>query len=319
MKNKVPHGPLSLQLVRLKSPAEWTLKKEGLAFVFPNAGCGKYFVGPVARRLAPGDVLVSEACKGVKLSASDSAALVFSCFLIRIEHLFPLFGAQEVSFLRAVVQGLGRPKAFPASGSLAKQCHQLLSGLSTDYNLEHRSQLLRVAYRILAEEFKTAQQERVRSIRTQDEMIQVLANVRRDELPPTLITALAVRFGCTQRHLNRLFHQHLGISVSALRMQLRLMKALSLLRDPHAKVLTVAEQCSFHHLGLFTACFKRRFRITPGRWRDKVSQVETGPPSHANIPQACILLRCRLCPRENNSPASCGQAPSEVPQSVPGS
>jgi hypothetical protein len=50
-------------------------------------------------------------------------------------------------------------------------------------------------------------------------------------------------------------------------MELRLLKALSLLRDPGVKIIHVAEQCGFNHLGLFNACFKKRFGKTPGQWR----------------------------------------------------
>src|ERR1019366_4324749 len=87
------------------------------------------------------------------------------------------------------------------------------------------------------------------------------------ELVGLSVPELAGKFGCSRRHLNRLFHQHFGISVAALRMEMRLLKAISLLRDPDAKVINVAEQCGFNHLGLFNTCFKRRFGTSPGHWR----------------------------------------------------
>jgi hypothetical protein len=68
--------------------------------------------------------------------------------------------------------------------------------------------------------------------------------------------------------LNRLFHQYFGFSLAALRMEMRLLKAMALLRDPDAKVINVAEKCGFNHLGLFNTCFKRRFGVTPGQWRN---------------------------------------------------
>ena len=51
-------GYLALRLNRRKSPEEWTLKRQGLSFLFPNGGGGKYVSGPVAERLSTGDVLV---------------------------------------------------------------------------------------------------------------------------------------------------------------------------------------------------------------------------------------------------------------------
>jgi hypothetical protein len=74
--------------------------------------------------------------------------------------------------------------------------------------------------------------------------------------------------------LNRLFHEFFGFSVAALRMEMRLLKAVSLLRDPNIKVINVAEQCGFNHLGLFNTCFKRRFGQTPGQWRKAASPAK---------------------------------------------
>jgi AraC-like DNA-binding protein len=55
-------------------------------------------------------------------------------------------------------------------------------------------------------------------------------------------------------------------------MEMRLLKAISLLRDRDAKVINVAEQCGFNHLGLFNTCFRRRFGTSPGQWRKAASE-----------------------------------------------
>jgi len=92
------------------------------------------------------------------------------------------------------------------------------------------------------------------------------------------------------RHLNRLFHQYFGFSVGALRMEMRLLKAVSLLRDVNAKVINVAAQCGFNHLGLFNTCFKRRFGVTPGCWRKQAAlEKSRRPPCRGRIQPA----RCK--------------------------
>jgi AraC-like DNA-binding protein len=78
---------------------------------------------------------------------------------------------------------------------------------------------------------------------------------------------LASKFNCSRRHLNRLFQQHFSFSVANLKMEIRLLKAVSLLRDPGTKIINVAEECGFNHLGFFNTCFKRRFGKSPGEWR----------------------------------------------------
>jgi AraC-like DNA-binding protein len=64
-------------------------------------------------------------------------------------------------------------------------------------------------------------------------------------------------------------------------MEIRVLKAASLLRNPDEKVINVAEQCGFNHLGLFNTCFKLRFGVSPGQWRNQAQAVEcqkSNPP-----------------------------------------
>jgi hypothetical protein len=62
---------LKLESAYLEFPQEWTHRREGLSFLFPQAGGGTYLSGPVAQPLSPGDVLVlngaesgGEDCRG---------------------------------------------------------------------------------------------------------------------------------------------------------------------------------------------------------------------------------------------------------------
>ena len=127
-------------------------------------------------------------------------------------------------------------------------------------------------------------------------MMQVFEELSSNELLTLSVGDMAHKFSCSRRHLNRLFHQHFGCSVASLRMEIRLLKALSLLRDPDAKIINIAEQCGFNHLGLFNACFKKRFGDTPGRWRKWTSDGT----AHASVLDvghpACPMHAHGLCP-----------------------
>jgi len=103
------------------------------------------------------------------------------------------------------------------------------------------------------------------------------------------VDELAVMFGCCRRHLNRLFHQYFGFSVGALKTEMRLLKAVSLLRDVNTKVINVADQCGFNHLGLFNNSFKKRFGVSPGRWRNLASQ-EKNLPMSGSMPKSAYAL-----------------------------
>jgi AraC-like DNA-binding protein len=116
------------------------------------------------------------------------------------------------------------------------------------------------------------------------------------ELINLSVDDLAARFSCSRRHLNRLFHQHFGVSVTALRMEMRLLKAVSLLRDADIKIINVADQCGFNHLGLFNTCFKRRFGMSPGRWRKSNIQAEGASTHKLQNKPVCPLLAKGSCP-----------------------
>ena len=146
--------------------------------MFPKGGDGKCISGSVTHRLARGDVLVLNATwTGSKLTVLNSGELVFWCFSLRLDHLFPLFASAEICLLQNVSESFNSAKLYPAASALAMACHELLTTLPAEFNLEHRSQLLRVAAAILAVEFKTAQVRRIGFIRPEDHMIQVFVFV----------------------------------------------------------------------------------------------------------------------------------------------
>ena len=127
-------------------------------------------------------------------------------------------------------------------------------------------------------------------------MIQVFEKLSSAELLKLSVDELAAKFSCSRRHLNRLFHQHFGLSITALRMEIRLLKAVSLLRNPREKVINVAEQCGFNHLGLFNTCFKRRYGTSPGQWRKLSLGGESALARKAEGKPACPLHANGLCP-----------------------
>lgn len=263
---------LALGLVHLKSPEEWNPKPEGLVFLIFKAGACEYIQDHVCVQIKAGDILIlSEDSRG-KLRVFQNGEITFWCFSLRLEHLFPLFAGSEISLLQDVMAGLKIPKLLPASTALAAQCHRLIEEVPPQFNLDHRGQLLRVTATILAGEFKTARHQRLGFGRTTERVVEVFEALSADELLNCSISELAVKFGCSRRHLNQLFHQNLGLSAAAIKMEMRLMKAANYLRDSQAKVIFVADQCGFNHLGLFNTCFKRRFGTTPGQWRQRAAE-----------------------------------------------
>jgi len=301
------HDFLSLRLIRLKSLERWSSEGDGLSFIFPKGGLGKFERNSIVQPLAPGDVLVIDSAAVGNLSVAKDEEFVFRCFSICSEHLFPLLATKEISLLQSVTAGFSTNRHYSATNPVAVECHALLGEVSPQFNFTHRSQLLRIVAAIMSLEFKNARPQETGFIRIEEHLSQTLEKLSVADILHLPVATLAERFGCSQRHLNRLFHQHFGLSVGALRMEMRLLKAVCLLRDPNTKVIHVAEQCGFNHLGLFNVCFKRRFGVSPGQWRKFPSDTKAATDNNLKGDAHCSMRSMGLCPWIGVSPRKPGK------------
>ena len=286
---------LTLRLVRLKRGEAWPNQGRGFWFVLAKGGKGQYASGSAAQSILPGDVLLLN-CKNGGTIAVTGEEMIFWCFSVSFEHLTPLFAIGEICLLQNTTESLKSPKLYPASSSLARECHGLVATAPPQGNMDHRSQVLRVAAAVLSVEFKNTRTQRNGFARMEDHMMQAFEELSANELLTLSVGDLARKFSCSRRHLNRLFHQHFGCSVASLRMELRLLKALSLLRDQAVKIIQVAEECGFNHLGLFNACFKKRFGNTPSQWRKGALNGEKAGTDAELGHSTCRLQANGLCP-----------------------
>lgn len=84
---------------------------------------------------------------------------------------------------------------------------------------------------------------------------------------PESLTELADKLGVTDRHLRRLFHQHLGKTPMNVRQENRLSLATTLLADAEASMADVAFAAGFQSLRRFNDVFKNAFGCPPSEWR----------------------------------------------------
>jgi len=288
---------LNLNCVKLQAPEEWTQKGQHLLFLFPTAGGGKWLgEGWSSRPIAAGDVLVLNAASGGKLCAGDDGMVEFSCFSLSLEQFYPLFESGEICLLDGIANGFRSSKIYPAGSAVAQECHRRLSRVPSESGLDQRSSLLQVATGILAHEFKMAKGERAAFVRPEQHVAQMFTELTSLELINLSVVELAKKFGCSRRHLNRLFHLQFGVSFSALRMEMRMLRSVTLLRDPEAKIIRVAEDCGFNQVGLFNICFKRRFGTSPGQWRKQFLKADHDREQPKSIATACPLNVKGFCP-----------------------
>jgi AraC-like DNA-binding protein len=293
---------LSLRLNRVASPAEWVPGRDELWFFLPTHGAGEFSLGHVRQPVEARDLVILRPQEAVRLTPRNGENLVLQEFSIGLEHLFPLFAANEIPSLRRVFDGLRGARHYSATTQVARACHKVMRDVPPEQGLDQRSQLLRIAALVLAAESARSQTAPVGPVLVQDKMRQMLEGLSAEHLLRLTVKELAGQLGCSRRHLNRLFHRYYGSSVADVRMELRLAKAVTLLRDPDAKVASVASECGFHCPNVFNICFKRRFGTSPGERRRLLLQEATLPPQEMHAPPSpdCLLHAAGVCPWISN-------------------
>ena len=288
---------LSLRLVRLQSAQELEQNEAGLNFLLSKGGIGEFTSMQASHRLVAGDILVFDGGSRAKLAVFDNKGeFHFWTFSVIFENLLPLFDGREIGLLRHIFDNFQAGRLYPGASPLATECRRLLGAVPTEWNLDHRGQLVRIAAAILSVEFKDALAVRNGAYRSADHMVHVFERLTSADLISLSVGQMADRFSCSRRQLNRLFHRHFGVSVAALRMEMRLIKAISLLRDVHSKVIHVAEECGFNHLGLFNTCFRRRFGASPGQWRKSACAAMRGRSNRLEPAPGCPMRQAGFCP-----------------------
>lgn len=85
------------------------------------------------------------------------------------------------------------------------------------------------------------------------------------------LTAIAKRVGSSPFHLARAFRKTMGTTLHQHRTLLRLHASLSMLRDTSRDLSTIALDLGFSDHSHFTMAFRRRFGVTPSRYRARAS------------------------------------------------
>lgn len=78
------------------------------------------------------------------------------------------------------------------------------------------------------------------------------------------VTAIASAFHYSPDYLNRLFRKTENITLSAYIQEIRLAKALQLLRTTNQSIARIAEAVGYHNQGFFYRKFKERYGLLPG-------------------------------------------------------
>jgi AraC-like DNA-binding protein len=119
------------------------------------------------------------------------------------------------------------------------------------------------------------------SVLSASKRLQVLmGSLTEEEFIQASVDELAASCGCSVRHFSRLFRREFNVSLRERQTESRLVKASRLLQETDSRVMKIALECGYRHLGVFNGLFKARFGMTPTEWRRRSSPgaAENGEP-----------------------------------------
>lgn len=250
---------------RSLAPAtEWACALPAWVFLRVRSGDGYLLQPDAPHMLRSGEVVVKGAEAAAVLRASQLAPLHIDYFFVQPDLLSGILNAFEIQHLQSQ-QTARLLKHIPPDEPLARQFAALTQPNGTD-PVELRCQLLALVARLLRDQLP-AQPAPPTGLTAEARVDRLLSQMPAAELLNTNAAALARRCGCSVRHFSRLFKRRFGVTLIQRQIALRLQKARQLLLETDDKIVDIALESGFQHLGLFTQMFKKQYRITPSEYR----------------------------------------------------
>jgi hemolysin activation/secretion protein/AraC-like DNA-binding protein len=259
---------LILQELTLRPSGEWSPPAPGWTVVRVAEGMGYWLQGGGARELKPGDGFVATEISHLVVRASQLGPLKLEYFCVQPQFLNGLITVMEGHKLEAAEKNLAaRAIFFEAAEPIAQKFMRLVAQPRHE-SLMLRSALLQLWSQAVAGVLATTTVDES-GHHLRERFRQLVAEMPDAELATHSLPELAEQLHCSERHFSRLFRAEFGVPLRKRQTELRLQRARQLLADANAKIINVAYESGYRHLGLFNAMFKKRFGVTPSEWRQQ--------------------------------------------------
>lgn len=275
----VPH--LAMQSCVLRPGAEWQPPYIGWSLVQVQAGVGYWLDQEVSSELKAGSVLALARKAAGSVRASQTGEMRLKFFRVEPELLTGLVTLAEQSRLeRAASNRESSSQILPPEHLVAMRFKELAAVVEQS-GFRGRAQLLELftRIRVFAEEIEQSQSANKVAREARDRLEEYLTETLPADFLTVSFVELAQRMKCTPRHLSRIFHEVAGMSFREKQARIRLARASELLATTDAKVVDVALDSGYQSLSLFSLMFKKRFGLSPGKWRQKHRREKRPRPS----------------------------------------
>jgi hemolysin activation/secretion protein/AraC-like DNA-binding protein len=278
---------LLLQELTLRPSGEWTPRHHEWFMVRVTEGVGYWLQpGVAARQLSAGDGLLTSSSSNGVLRASQLGPLKLHFFSVQPQYLNGLLTVVEWHQLEVAPNSLtSQVSIFTAGEPLAQRFTRLAEQTQRE-GLPVRCGLLQLWANAITGLLPAPAMEFAEGGRLHERFRQLVGQMPEAELSQCSLRDLAGQLNCSERHFSRLFREEFGVPLRARQIELRLQRARQLLTNSDAKIINVAYDSGYQHLGLFNVMFKKRFGMTPSEWRQQNLRRSLPPQSRKNLPKS---------------------------------
>jgi AraC-like DNA-binding protein len=269
-RSMTPYSHLKMHEQRLNPGTEWKPNLPGWWFLHVQDGDGYLWQDPAPRPITTGHVIVSPRAAACHLRASQLGELRLHCFRVMPELLAGILSSLERQRLDALSQrDFNGARLYSPPHPIVTQFTGLTTADAAGDTLLTRCQMLQLVGLVLAEATPTPVPRDSYAVTARDRFEKLILQMPEADLQNESPASLAKLCGCSVRHFSRLFRDHFGHSFVPKKTELKLLKARQLLVESDAKIIDVAFESGFQHVGLFTSLFKKRFGVTPSQYRHR--------------------------------------------------
>ncbi len=223
----------------------------------------------------PGDLLVCAPKSTGSYLSSTLGETAIAFFQFSTEGVEFALHAGEKSALEAANTVLCKgPLHLARASSMAQKAASLIEGRQNPQRVVFRLRLLTLFFEMLDVVMQSIPKEKHDSVSARCRLQELAYRMTESELLEMSHEALSAEIQCSPRHLSRVFQEVFGKSMRAKTTELRLLKARNLLLNSDAKVINIALESGYRHLGLFNTLFKKRFGVTPTKCREEARRAQ---------------------------------------------
>jgi hemolysin activation/secretion protein/AraC-like DNA-binding protein len=280
---------LVLSEITIQAGAEWRFQESGWRLARLTMGAGFWLDKGDIQEVGPGQTLVIPQKTSGSFHASQLAAVKIQFFRWRPDLLDGILSLSERRYFAAAEEDKTAAVRILPRDAVAEHFDLLAKASPGEPSLITRLKLLQLIGEVFGAEIARQKFPGSGNAPSAAERFQrLIGGLTEPEILDFTPVELARRCGCSLRHFSRLFHARFGTSVRARQTELRLQKASLLLLDTNHKIIDVAMDSGYRHLGLFNNLFKKHIGMTPSQWRAKKKSPR--PARHRQTALFSVLM-----------------------------